>query len=138
MNSILKISEATVLAIHTMFMLGMNRDKLISTREIATSLDVSENHLAKVLQKLVKAGFANSIRGPKGGFELNKDSGSITLLDIYELIEGKIPSGACLLSHPICDNKCVLGDLLTSVNNKVKERLSAKTLNEIVAIYQKK
>ena len=54
MNSILKISEAASIAIHAMFILASTPDKLFSNKEIATMLDVSENHLAKVLQRLAK------------------------------------------------------------------------------------
>jgi DNA-binding IscR family transcriptional regulator len=64
MSNVIKISEATTLALHTMFYLYLKKDQLVSTKEIAAMFGFSENHLAKVLQRLVKVGYVASIRGP--------------------------------------------------------------------------
>lgn len=132
MSSLLKISEAAVLAIHTMYLLTKNRDKLISTNEIAETLAVSENHLAKVLQRLVKSGYIESIRGPKGGFRLNIQKENASMLEIYETIDGGIEECHCLLNSPVCCKKnCLLDGLLTEVNEKFKNALASKKLSEL-------
>jgi len=131
MSNLLKISEAANLAIHTMYLLAMNKDKLISTKEIALTLKVSENHLSKVLQRLVKVGYVESIRGPKGGFRLSTDD-SITMLEIYEAIDGNIHNCNCLLPSPICEKgHCILDGFLNEVNSKFRETLARKKLSEI-------
>ena len=43
MSSVLKISEAAVLALHSMAYLAVNPGKLSSTKEIATKLRISED-----------------------------------------------------------------------------------------------
>ncbi len=132
MNNFFKISEATSLAMHTMALLASEPKKIISVKESASFLNVSEAHLAKVLQRLSQAGYVNSKRGPKGGFLLVKSPDEVTLLDIYELIEGKIEERDCLLDHPICRNgSCLFGDGLRKMNREIKEHLSKTTLSEV-------
>jgi Rrf2 family protein len=132
MNNLFKISEATSLAMHTLALMAGEPEKIISVKESASFLNVSEAHLAKVLQRLSHAGYVNSTRGPKGGFLLMKSPDEVTLLDIYELIEGKIDDRDCLLDHPICTNgNCLFGDSLRKMNREIKEHLSKTTLSEV-------
>lgn len=139
MSSLLKISEAAILAIHTMYLLTNNRDKLVSTKEIANKLAVSENHLAKVLQRLVKSGYIESIRGPKGGFRLNPSKEDANMLEIYETIDGGIEDCHCLLTSPVCcKNNCLLDGLLNEVNEKFKKTLAGKKLSELCSNKNKK
>lgn len=132
MNSILRISDAASIAFHTMYILASNNDKLFSTKEIALTLNVSENHLAKVLQRLAKVGLVSSARGPKGGFVLGKKPQEITLLDIYEVIDGPLNPATCLIGKPVCNNNCILGDLIESINKKVTEQFKSTKLSQFV------
>ncbi len=130
-----KITEATVLAIHAMMYTARHGDRLVSTREIAEFHSISENHLAKVMQRLVHAGFIKSTRGPKGGFSLAKEPDEVTLTELYELFEGPFSSSTCLIGNPVCDGKsCIFGTLLEDINTMVinymnKTRLSAVLKN---------
>ncbi len=62
----------------------------VQGREIAQSLGTPHDYLVKILQQLVKAQIFSSERGPAGGFQLRKDPGEISLLEIVEAIEGPI------------------------------------------------
>ena len=62
-GSILRISEAASIGIHSMIFLAKRKDELLSLNEIAESLDVSANHLSKVLQRLHKSELIASIKG---------------------------------------------------------------------------
>ena len=109
MPNILRISEAASLALHSTVLLAANPGKLISTRDIASMLHVSEAHLSKVLQRLARAGLVRAIRGPKGGFRLVKPANETTLLEVYESIEGTLTPGKCLFESPICEgDACIL------------------------------
>ena len=56
MLSSLPISEASNLAIHSLVILHLHgKNKRISVTSLSEVLDVSKSHLAKVMQKLVKA-----------------------------------------------------------------------------------
>ncbi len=131
-GSILKISEAASIGLHAMMILAQNGDKLVSVKEIATTLDVSANHLSKVMQRLNKAGFIESVKGFNGGFRLLLSPDEITFLDIYEIFDGKLKSSSCLLSHDECVDKCIFGDLISSVNKQVKEKFETTKLSDFV------
>jgi len=126
----LKLTEAALLAMHTMVYLAGKPDRRVSTREIAAEFDASEAHLSKVLQRLARYGLVKSERGPKGGFSLNTHyGGEITLLDIYESIEGPLVERKCFHTTRICDeNQCLFGNLLGNINKQVREYLSATRL----------
>jgi Rrf2 family protein len=129
MPGILNISEATSLALHTMGILAANSGRPITGKKIATALGGSEAHLAKVLQRLVKGGLVRSARGRGGGFKLAKPPEEIALLDVYELLEGRWNAQACLLKSAVCGRRgCMLGGLLTSINEQMKSRLASTTL----------
>jgi Rrf2 family protein len=131
MNHVLKISEASSLALHTMIVLSENTDKLVSTKDIALTLKVSEAHLSKVLQRLTKVGMVSAVRGPRGGFKLGKQKQEICSLDVYEAIEGSIAESTCLFVRPVCKGKeCILGDLLSTVNHQLKKQLKETRLSD--------
>ena len=132
MSGVLKMSEAAVLAFHALIYIAAHEEGFVTNAEIASVLHASEAHLSKVLQRLVKAGLVKSIRGPRGGFVLKKDSDAITLRDIYELFEGSLEHDVCLLEEPVCGNNCVFGDLLTKVNDLVREYMTNTRLKDAV------
>ncbi len=126
-----KVSEAASLALHTTAFLAGQPGRLVTAGQMASALQVSENHLSKVLQRLAKAGLVRSTRGPKGGFALNRSSDELTLLDVYEAIEGPLVITDCLFSRPVCNGQCILGDLLTDVNSRIKAYLSETKLSSV-------
>ena len=132
MSHVVKISEAASLAMHTMAWLASNPEKRPSTRQIAKTFNVSQNHLAKVLQRLVRAGMVRSARGPKGGFSLGVRADRTTLLDVYDTIEGPLENVVCLLGTPVCKNgNCIFGQHLDEISKQVREMLAGKRLSEL-------
>lgn len=139
MSNVLRISDAASLGLHAMVLLAAYSQKGISTRQIASELQVSEAHLSKVLQRLGKVGLVASIRGPKGGFTLGKNADDITLLEVYEAIDGPLVPNKCLLGTRICDGeRCILGDLLETVDKQVRDYLATTRLPELTSIYLSK
>jgi len=131
MSNVLKISEAASLALHAMMVLASSGNPPLSSARIARLLHCSEAHLSKVLQRLVKSGLLRSVRGPKGGFALARPADGITLLDVYEAIEGPLEPTRCLLGTPVCDGSCVLGGLLQTVYRTVSQYLSETPLSRL-------
>lgn len=132
MANVLNISEAASLAIHSTALLAQKIGRLVSTKDIASELHVSEAHLSKVLQRLSKVGIVKAIRGPRGGFSLGKPASEIALIDIYEAIEGPFAPTRCLLNPEVCDGKgCILGGFLESVDKQFRNYLAKTKLNEL-------
>jgi Rrf2 family protein len=130
MANVLKISEASSLAFHSMAYLAVSGNgHLQSTRDIAGVFNISEAHLSKVFQRLARVGLVSTQRGPKGGIALARPAEDITLLHIYEAIEGPLAPEGCLLGSQACDfTSCIMGDLLLSVNTQVRDYFEKTTL----------
>jgi Rrf2 family protein len=137
MTNALKISEAASLALHVMVLLAEREaDGPLTTHQAAERLGVSEAHLSKVMQRLSHAGFVRSRRGPGGGFELGRPPEEVCLLDVYEAIEGRLGPTECLLGRPACNGTgCVLGDLLTEIDQLVRRRLAGTKLSEVAGVF---
>lgn len=132
-----KISEAASLALHTMVYLAAHKGRIVTTHEIAERLGVSKDHLSKVLQRLAKAGYVTSIRGPKGGFEIGLEGDDVPLLKIYELIEGPLRPTECLLKLKVCKgDDCILGGLVQKIDAEFEDYMSRTKVSHLVGIFE--
>ncbi len=132
MPRLINISEAVSLGLHTMVLLATDTERRVSNPQIAETLDVSGHHLAKVMQRLVRAGLVDSVSGPGGGFLLTAPAHEIGLLRIYEAIDGTLVDEGCLLGKPACDGKnCVLGEVLQSLHEQLRDYLGKTTLAQL-------
>jgi Rrf2 family nitric oxide-sensitive transcriptional repressor len=138
MPKVMKFSEAASLAIHAMVLLATNPEKVFSTKEIASILHASEAHLSKVLQRLTRCGLVKSNRGPKGGFILAKSNERITLLEVFEAIEGPLLTSECLLDTPVCGGeKCIFGQLLENAGQRFREYMASTRLSEVTGVFKR-
>jgi Rrf2 family protein len=134
MADIIKISDATALALHSMVHLTTVESGQSTTGEIAEAFDVSRHHLAKVHQRLAKAGFLKTIRGPSGGVMLGQPAEKITLLDVYEEMEGPMHCKPCLFGKNTCPRTdCVLGVLLPGLARQVRDYFNSTTLADLAS-----
>ena len=132
MSTALRVSEAASLGLHTMGVLAAHTGGPLTTGQVASALGVSQAHLSKVLQRLGRSGLVESVRGPRGGFTLAQPAEDITLLSVYEAIEGPLSLDDCLLGLPRCDNgRCVFGGLLASVNRQFADYLAKTRVNDL-------
>ena len=130
MSRIVQLSEAVTIGLHSMVLIARSGE-LINVNVIAKETGASRNHLAKVMQRLVKAGFLKSNRGPLGGFMLKKKPKDITILQIYEAIEGKIETSGCPMDQQTCPfNKCLIGGIVKDVSEEFIKYIKKNTLND--------
>ena len=132
MTKLVKIPESVSLAIHSMAILAGQADEVKTTREIADSLGASSAHLAKVLKTLEHMGYVSSQRGPSGGFRIAVDPDGITLMEIYQAMEGPLQTGGCLLATPICGgDRCVFGETIHALETQFRQNLERTRLSEL-------
>ena len=128
----IELSEAAAIAIHAMVFLSRNGTTQQPLKQIAAVTDVSDNHLSKVLQKLVKAGFIESVKGPKGGYVIREEMRSATLMSIYEAIDGEWKPRHCLFSGPrrtpCC---CAMRPMLDSINKTFYDYMTGHTIDRV-------
>jgi Rrf2 family protein len=136
MKHIVHVSDAASLAMHSMVFIASAK-RVISTGDISGRLGVSEFHLSKVLQRLAKNSLVKSFRGPRGGFTLARNENSISLLDVYEAIEGPMRDASCLLDKRACnDGACILGDTIHTVSAMFKNHLRKTRISDLAHIFQ--
>lgn len=129
MAKIVNITEAVTIALHSVILIAKHSTKQANVGFITKATGSSKFHIAKVLQKLVKDGFLGSHRGPAGGFFLIDKPENITLLEIYESIEGRIVVSRCPLGKETCPfGKCIFEDLTMDMTKKFKDYLASRTL----------
>ncbi len=132
----LRMSEAASLALHAVALMAAEPERRFTAGEIASRLRGSRTHLQKVLQRLHKAGILESERGRGGGFTLRRSPEKVSLLSVYEAIEGKLSGSKCLMGKPVCDGKrCILGGLLGTVDMWFRAYLSGTKLSQLGGVY---
>lgn len=127
----IQLSEATAIALHSMIYIVNRENNTVSLKEIAQKFKISENHLSKVLQRLVKAGFLTSAKGPKGGFQIIKEKTNSSFMDIYETIEGKSVKKTCLFSSKPQDcSSCIMGNMIHNINKEFSTYMTNHTITD--------
>ena len=134
MDTILRISDAANLAIHAMAHIARSKGNVNhSVGEISAEQGVSEAHLSKVMQRLVKTSLLTSRRGPGGGFVLGRAADKISLLEILEAMDGPMSENKCMLGRKKCMyGGCALGALLTHVNHQVRVFMASRNLTDLM------
>jgi Rrf2 family protein len=131
MNQNIPINEADSIALHGMALLSNRGRRYTSGKAMAETLEVSFEYLHRVFNRLEKQGLVQSVTGPWGGYRLARPGGEITLLEIYEAMEGKLKPRDCLMENRVCrGRKCVLGDLLVRMNREFRQYLAGARLSE--------
>lgn len=132
MSKILNISEATSIAFHALGIIAKKNGTLTMAHEIADATGFSKNHLAKILQHLVKNGYLLSTRGPKGGFKASEKTRKASLIEIYDLIEGNHADNLCRMNCENCPfNSCIFGNLEKKFSDEFRNYLANKKVAEL-------
>ncbi len=71
-------------------------------KEIAEHINASEHTVGKILQTLARQGLINSVKGPSGGFFINRVQQNQPISNIVETIEGKQIFKECGLGLSKC------------------------------------
>jgi Rrf2 family protein len=77
----------------------------VSVEEVAKSIDAPKHFIAKILQELSRKRLVQSIKGPNGGFFLEKADLKISLADIVKAIDGDSVYDECVLGLKACSAK---------------------------------
>ncbi|MCM8730430.1 Rrf2 family transcriptional regulator [Hephaestia sp. GCM10023244] len=75
----MRLTRYTDYAMRVLLYLGTRPDRLCSVSEIARAYGVSQNHLMKVANDLVRQGHVTSVRGRFGGMRLGRAPSEINV-----------------------------------------------------------
>ena len=131
MNHLLNISEGTSLAFHSLAMMAQKAPRRLNVKTLASDLGASEAHLAKVMQKLNKAGIISSVRGPAGGFVLNRPAEEVNFLTVYEVLEAPVELGDCPLGKQNCSlSRCIFEGKMRRISTEMYHALEEIRLSD--------
>jgi len=112
----MRLTRYTDYAMRVLLYLGARPDRLSSIAEIARAYDISQNHLMKVVNELVRAGHVASVRGRSGGVRLARPAAEINVgavirgtEDGFDLVE----CDSCVIA-PACGLAGALGEALAA------------------------
>lgn len=109
MPSLIKISQAATIALHALDYIISRDEKIYIASKISNDLNVSYNHLSKILQILARQGYLKTSRGPVGGYKLTEKGKKSTIKEIIELFDGKLVINGCLMDKKVCKrDECIL------------------------------
>jgi Rrf2 family protein len=108
--------------------------------ELVKGTDLPRDFLAKVFQRLVKAGLLRSAKGRGGGFSLPKPPHEITLLHIVNAIDGPGRLDRCVLGLSRCsdDMPCAQHDLYRPLRQRLNAYLESTTVADLAASLRSK
>ena len=121
-------------AIRCVLYLTRNTDRVASVDEISSAMYVPKSFLAKILQRLMKAGIVSSTRGIKGGFQLAKNPKDINLLEVIETIQGPSAANVCAIDKRLCSlsSRCVVHPIWVEIRRKVEQELKKENFAKLV------
>ena len=134
-------SSATEYAIRGLSELaGRNTDGPIMLDDLVSGTGLPRDFVAKIFQKLVRAGILRSAKGRGGGFALAKPQHEITLLDIVQAVEGPQLLDACVVGLEKCNDTmpCAQHDLYKPIRQRLKDYLTTTTLADLAASLRSK
>ncbi len=109
-------------------------ERLVLVSEVSKEERIPETFLAKIFQRLSKAGLLRSSRGAKGGFALKKPAGLITMREVIEAIDGPIALSPCLRKKGECDEEelCPIYPVWSKAQRELFQVLDNTTVEDLV------
>src|SRR5690349_14511776 len=91
-----KLSEGVEWGLHCAAVLAaVPPGSALPAGRLAEFHGVPTAYLAKHLQAMSRAGLLESVPGPRGGYRLARPADTISLLDVVEAIDGRVPAFRC-------------------------------------------
>lgn len=132
----MKISTKGRYALRLMLDLAMHASgDPIRLKDVARRQDISEKYLEQIISVLNKAGYVRSIRGPQGGYVLQKNPEEYTVGMILRLTEGSLCPVECVEEEGnFCarEKDCTTRILWQKLNDAINGVVDTVTLEDLV------
>ncbi len=112
----------------------------VGVKAIAQAIESPEAFTGKIMQKLTKNGIIRSVKGPYGGFFMNKEKmQTIKLSDIITLFDGENAYCGCVLGLSSCSSEqpCPLHFESKPIIAGFTKLLETKTIYEMLYVENK-
>ena len=129
----LKINKKVEYALMVLQHMYQNKHQSTSVREMSERFDIPFDTTSKVMQKLSGHGIVQSIRGPRGGYFLNKELENVGYLELVEIIEEKKKQGHCIDSDCRLVGNCTIHTPIENLNNTIMAHLKKMNLKDLLS-----
>lgn len=110
------------------------------TMEVAKEIDAPHFYTAKILQRLVRAGFLESLKGKNGGFYFDPEKPDIPLKALVTSIEGNSSFTGCGFGLKQCsaDNPCPVHEKYAPIRESFNKLVTEETVQSLaIKVYSK-
>ena len=97
----------------------------MSAKDVAEAYGIPAEVLAKIMQRLVKAGMLHSLHGTYGGYTLARSPHEISAYEVIRAIDGPLLITSCITVRGECgqSDRCTVREPLRKVNESIEEVL---------------
>lgn len=96
-SSLMNVGRRVDYAVRALsYIAGQPTDRIVSRADIEKSQAIPSFYLSKIMKDLVAGGLVRSHVGSKGGFTLLKPAVSISIKDVFEIVERPLVLMECL------------------------------------------
>lgn len=101
--------------------------------EIASEVETPPHFMAKILQRMVRFGFIDSVKGKNGGYTINTINGDIKLRQVISAIEGSALFEGCGFGLKHCDenNPCPLHFSYAPIRDGLNKLVNEETIQSL-------
>ncbi len=131
----MRISTKGRYALRLMLDLATNSNgSPIRLKDVARRQDISEKYLEQIISVLNKAGYVRSIRGPQGGYMLQKAPREYTVGMILRLTEGSLAPVECVEAGGVCrmEESCATRILWKKLDDAISNVVDNVTLEDLM------
>lgn len=117
-----------------LYLSAQERDRgPVQLDEIASGLKVPRYFLAKVMNRLVKEGIINSVKGHHGGFFINESTRTVPLAELLVILGERYSMENCLLHLGKCnaENPCAIHDRVAPLRAEWHQLLKTMTIGDL-------
>ncbi|HUX50328.1 MAG TPA: Rrf2 family transcriptional regulator [Spirochaetia bacterium] len=128
----MQITRKTDYAVRCVQYLAQHAGNVTMIGEIAEQMQIPRTFLAKIVQKLGRAGIVVSRRGVNGGFTLGREPEAISLYDVIVVMEGPVVLNACAVRSRECDmsNRCSVHPIWIRLRAEIERKLKSQSFAE--------
>lgn len=130
----MRLTSFTDYGLRMLMRMASAPDTPFSTTDLAKELNLSRNHLSKIIQRLARAGIVETKRGGGGGSKLAKAPSELRIGSIVRLLEADHPMVECLANGAnscTLDGRCGLKGKLRAAETAFLVELDKSSLADI-------
>jgi Rrf2 family protein len=111
----------------------LTSEQRVGTKTVAQFINENEHTVGKILQRLVKNGIIESVKGPHGGFYISDKQKKLPVIAIVNAIDGKDVFNKCGLGLAKCNSShpCPLHTDFTAVRDQFAKMCNKNTIKDL-------